>query len=150
MSSNTNQARNWFEQGGRAYARFRPAYPLQLAAFLASVAPDKRLAVDVGCGNGQLTQLFAPYFSAVVGLDPSTDQIANTIPSKPITFQCAPAEQLPLADASASLITAAQAAHRSEERRVGKECVSACRSRWSPYHLKKKIKKNTNKREKNK
>src|SRR3546814_4500383 len=28
--------------------------------------------------------------------------------------------------------------HRSEERRVGKECVSTCRSRWSPYHYKKK------------
>src|SRR3546814_19682706 len=26
----------------------------------------------------------------------------------------------------------------SEERRVGKECVSTCRSRWAPYHLKKK------------
>src|SRR3546814_15108 len=25
---------------------------------------------------------------------------------------------------------------RSEERRVGKECVSTCRSRWSPYHYK--------------
>src|SRR3546814_13589945 len=24
--------------------------------------------------------------------------------------------------------------HRSEERSVGKECVSTCRSRWSPYH----------------
>src|SRR3546814_6623796 len=28
----------------------------------------------------------------------------------------------------------ADAALRSEERRVGKECVSTCRSRWSPYH----------------
>src|SRR3546814_15355623 len=28
---------------------------------------------------------------------------------------------------------------RSEERRVGKECVSTCRSRWSPYHEKKKL-----------
>src|SRR3546814_19369630 len=27
---------------------------------------------------------------------------------------------------------------RSEERRVGKECVRTCRSRWSPDHLKKK------------
>src|SRR3546814_8566319 len=26
---------------------------------------------------------------------------------------------------------------RSAERRVGKECVSTCRSRWSPYHYKK-------------
>src|SRR3546814_20051926 len=29
--------------------------------------------------------------------------------------------------------------HRSEERRVGKECVSTCRSRWSPYHYQKKM-----------
>src|SRR3546814_11502111 len=27
-----------------------------------------------------------------------------------------------------------EANERSEERRVGKECVSTCRSRWSPYH----------------
>src|SRR3546814_11957846 len=32
---------------------------------------------------------------------------------------------------------------RSEERRVGKECVSTCRSRWSPYHQNKN---NTNQR----
>src|SRR3546814_11279504 len=30
---------------------------------------------------------------------------------------------------------------RSEERRVGKECVSTCRSRWTPNHYKKKKKK---------
>src|SRR3546814_12360542 len=30
------------------------------------------------------------------------------------------------------------AALRSEDRRVGKECVSTCRSRWSPSHSKKK------------
>src|SRR3546814_15574461 len=29
---------------------------------------------------------------------------------------------------------------RSEERRVGKGCVSTCRSRWSPFHQKKKHK----------
>ena len=28
----------------------------------------------------------------------------------------------------------ASAKNRSEERRVGKECASMCRSRWSPYH----------------
>src|SRR3546814_13444081 len=33
---------------------------------------------------------------------------------------------------------------RSEERRVGKECVSTCRSRWSPYHEKKKLNIKTN------
>src|SRR3546814_3613536 len=30
--------------------------------------------------------------------------------------------------------TAPPGTGRSEERRVGKECVSTCRSRWSPYH----------------
>jgi SAM-dependent methyltransferase len=124
--ANTPPTRNWFDQGGRAYARFRPEYPPQLAAYLASVAPDKQLAVDVGCGNGQLTQLLAPYFSKIVGLDPSADQIANAVPNERIEYQCAPAEQLPLADTSASLITAAQAAHwfdlpafYREVRRVG-------------------------------
>src|SRR3546814_16602239 len=34
--------------------------------------------------------------------------------------------------------TLAMVAARSEERRVGNECVSTCRSRWSPYHYKKK------------
>src|SRR3546814_14184070 len=33
----------------------------------------------------------------------------------------------------------------SEERRVGKECVSTCRSRWSPYHSKKKTSNTTDK-----
>src|SRR3546814_6068130 len=33
------------------------------------------------------------------------------------------------------MATGARTVHiRSEERRVGKECVSPCRSRWSPYH----------------
>src|SRR3546814_19737405 len=32
---------------------------------------------------------------------------------------------------------------RSEERRVGNECVSTCRSRWSPYHSKKKTQQHT-------
>src|SRR3546814_18128633 len=35
-------------------------------------------------------------------------------------------------------ITHAVNEFRSEERRVGKECVSTCRSRWSQYHKKKK------------
>src|SRR3546814_15547810 len=30
----------------------------------------------------------------------------------------------------------AEVKERSEERRVGKECVSTCRSRWAPYHKK--------------
>src|SRR3546814_9177504 len=40
---------------------------------------------------------------------------------------------------------AAAAVRRSEERRVGKECASTCRSRWSQYHEKKtRIRKDVN------
>src|SRR3546814_3914352 len=35
---------------------------------------------------------------------------------------------------AAAKLCAGEAIVRSEERRVGKECVSTCRSRWSPYH----------------
>src|SRR3546814_13403943 len=35
---------------------------------------------------------------------------------------------------SAASIYSLLGSARSEERRVGKECVSTCRSRWSPYH----------------
>src|SRR3546814_4665160 len=43
------------------------------------------------------------------------------------------AHQVP-ARAHAGDVAADQDRERSEERRVGKECVSKCRSRWSPYH----------------
>ena len=36
--------------------------------------------------------------------------------------------------AALQLLAVVQRQDRSEERRVGKECVSLCRSRWSPYH----------------
>src|SRR3546814_12127420 len=42
------------------------------------------------------------------------------------------AELLAIKEKAAQLITSLDS--RSEERRVGKECVSTCRSRWSPYH----------------
>src|SRR3546814_6048815 len=44
------------------------------------------------------------------------------------------AEYHALLPASADVVGSAKVISRSEERRVGKECVSTCRSRWSPYH----------------
>src|SRR3546814_20737808 len=47
--------------------------------------------------------------------------------------------RLGLDDAATAVSIAVAVNHdRSEERRVGKECVSTCRSRWSPYHKKQK------------
>src|SRR3546814_7532716 len=45
-----------------------------------------------------------------------------------------PADQRPTARQHDTLIDDIRRQFRSEERRVGKECVSTCRSRWSPYH----------------
>src|SRR3546814_1211707 len=43
-----------------------------------------------------------------------------------------PRDDLGGVDVARKLVILAR--ERSEERRVGKECVSTCRSRWSPYH----------------
>src|SRR3546814_20798075 len=53
-------------------------------------------------------------------------------------------DDIEVAEPAVLALGARRHAVRSEERRVGKECVSTCRSRWSPYHKKKKTKtKNT-------
>ncbi|WP_234703308.1 class I SAM-dependent methyltransferase [Pseudomonas flexibilis] len=111
MKEHPDVSRNWFIQGGQAYARFRPEYPPELAAFLASISPNTHLAIDVGCGNGQLTHQLAEHFTSVTGIDPSAEQIAHALPRENLTYRCAPAEAMPLSDRCASLVTAAQAAH---------------------------------------
>lgn len=111
MHSTVAETKNWFDQGGSAYARYRPEYPPAVAAFLASIAPDTVQALDVGCGSGQFTVQLAEHFRRVSGIDPSEDQINHATPKKNVTYHCAPAEDLPLPNHSASLVTAAQAAH---------------------------------------
>src|SRR3546814_14965791 len=54
------------------------------------------------------------------------------LPARP-QAEGAPARPVGLDDARAPLDQDAAGRDRSEERRVGKECVSTCRSRWSPY-----------------
>src|SRR3546814_3227582 len=52
-------------------------------------------------------------------------------------IECAQAHEvggLPTASPSVRANVDLPVPDRSEERRVGKECVSTCRSRWSPYH----------------
>lgn len=111
MPRQTQAERNWFDAGGEAYARFRPEYPSRLARWLAESSPSRELAVDVGCGNGQLATALADAFDRVIGCDPSADQIANARARSGVRYVCAPAEAIPLPDGSTSLVAAAQAAH---------------------------------------
>ena len=111
MPHDAPRRQNWFARGGRSYALYRPDYPPELPAFLACTSPGRGVAVDVGCGNGQLTVQLAEHFSKVIGTDPSADQIAHPTSHDRVEYFRAPAERQPVPDQTADLITAAQAAH---------------------------------------
>jgi SAM-dependent methyltransferase len=93
------------------YRQARPTYPPQLFAWLAQQAPDRELAWDCGCGNGQATVALAAHLTHVTGTDPSANQIAGAQAAANVDYRVEPAEQCSLADASASLVTVAQALH---------------------------------------
>ncbi len=102
---------NPFLAGGDRYSKSRPSYPAGLAASLAALAPGKGLAVDVGCGNGQLAVLLAPHFDQVIGIDPSQSQLDHAVMADNLSYLARQAEDTGLPDDSADLITVAQAAH---------------------------------------
>lgn len=93
------------------YAAARPSYPPALAALLARHAGGRDLALDCGCGSGQLSVLLADHFGRVVATDASAEQIAHAIPTPRVTYVAAPAEHSGLPDHTADLVVAAQAAH---------------------------------------
>src|SRR3546814_16176376 len=75
--------------------------------------------------------------------DPLLNAVAPGVPMRPLSAdagQMLDARVVQLEERLNRITVEAQAASgnaRSEERRVGKECVSTCRSRCSPYHKKK-------------
>jgi SAM-dependent methyltransferase len=105
------QFKDHFSQRSADYAANRPSYPPELAAFLAENSPNRRMALDCGCGTGQLSILLADHFDAVIATDASAQQIAAATPHPGISYRVAPAEASGLDPASADLIVAAQAAH---------------------------------------
>src|SRR3546814_16853677 len=54
-------------------------------------------------------------------------------PDKLARARASPAQHAPQGSSDAVVLDLAAVA-RPAERRVGQECVSTCRSRWSPYH----------------
>lgn len=105
------RADSHFREGGADYAKYRPTYPPELAAALAELAPRRDVAVDVGCGTGQLSLLLSEHFAQVEALDVSADQIANAEPRPNVRYAVAGADVLGLTEGAADLITVAQAAH---------------------------------------
>ena len=93
------------------YATARPTYPERVIAELASLAPGRAQALDVGTGNGQSALLLARNFDRVHATDASAAQIAEAFPHERVRYAVEPAEQSGLPDGSCDLILAAQAAH---------------------------------------
>lgn len=100
-----------FSGNARGYHDARPSYPDELFDWLAQVVPGCALAWDSGCGNGQASVALAARFARVIATDPSANQIANADARANIDFRIEPCEHSSLADASADLVTVAQALH---------------------------------------
>ncbi len=116
-----------FSARADAYAKHRPTYPKALVDALADRAPGTRLALDAGCGSGQLSVLLADRFDRVVATDASASQVKHATPHPRVEYRVAKAEASGLENATADLIVAAQAAHwfdldafYAEVRRVAK------------------------------
>ncbi|NIX76211.1 class I SAM-dependent methyltransferase [Microvirga terricola] len=116
-----------FSTSSAGYAIYRPTYPRELVDYLADLCTATDVALDVGCGTGQLSVLLADRFKRVIATDASAQQIEKAGPHERVEYRVAPAESSGLADHSVDLITAAQAAHwfdlpafYAEARRVGK------------------------------
>jgi len=100
-----------FSSRSADYARYRPVYPLALVDHLASLVARQDLALDCGCGTGQLSTRLAARFRRVVATDASARQIENAEPHDAVEYRRAPADRSGVSEGSADLVTAAQAAH---------------------------------------
>lgn len=107
----TEPFKDHFSGHADVYARYRPGYPAALFEYLASIAPGHDLAWDCATGNGQAALGMAAHFRLVVATDASREQLDRATPHPRIRYRVAPAEQAPLEDASADLVTVAQALH---------------------------------------
>lgn len=100
-----------FSTVAREYANFRPGYPPEIFAWLATQVSRRNFVWDCGCGSGQASVALAAHFDSVIATDASEQQIAAATPHPRVSYRVAPAEASGLDPASVDLITVAQALH---------------------------------------
>ncbi len=100
-----------FTDVAQQYAQSRPTYPPELFTWLAQTCAGHGLAWDVGAGNGQASVAIAAHFAKVLATDLSQAQVAQAVPHERIQYRVAPADRSGLPDASADVVTVAQALH---------------------------------------
>jgi SAM-dependent methyltransferase len=111
-----------FSSQSAAYSRYRPEYPPALIRYIASLATDRRLAIDCATGNGQAAVALAEYFEGVLAVDGSLSQLVHAQPAARVHYAVSLAEQLPLRERCVGLVAAAQAAHWFDLPRFHAEC----------------------------
>ncbi|MEQ8663726.1 MAG: class I SAM-dependent methyltransferase [Gammaproteobacteria bacterium] len=102
---------DYFAAAADAYARARPRYPAALYAAIDAELSGHALAWDCASGSGQAVAPLAARFACVVATDASAAQLARLRPAHNVRRVLARAEQAPLADGCADLVTVAQALH---------------------------------------
>ena len=101
------------------YDAFRPSPPAALADVLTLLAGCERprLVVDIGCGTGLSTRLWAERAESVAGIEPNADMRRQAIAAthaENITYQEGLSTRTSLPDASADIVTVSQALHWME------------------------------------
>ena len=102
---------NFFAPIAGAYARYRPTYPDALFAYLAQLAPSRRLAWDCATGSGQAAASLAAHMEAVVATDSSAEMLAQAPAHARISYRQADALASGLEPGSVQLVTVANAMH---------------------------------------
>ncbi|HEX2617951.1 MAG TPA: class I SAM-dependent methyltransferase, partial [Flavobacteriales bacterium] len=102
---------NFFSPIAANYARFRPSYPPELFAYLASIAPGRSLAWDCATGSGQAAVDLATHFDHVEATDISAELLAQAPRNARITYRQADALDSGITTHSVDLVTVANAMH---------------------------------------
>ena len=138
----TSTFKDHFSGCATNYAAHRPTYPMPLVEELAKISPRRVLALDCGCGTGQLSVLLADHFDEVVATDASHSQIEKAQPHERVRYRTSLAEESGLPDSSVDLVTVAQAAHwldlpkfYSEVRRVARPNAVICLITYGVLHV---------------
>lgn len=100
-----------FSTRSASYSAHRPGYPADLFAWLATLPKQKKLAWDVGTGNGQAAVELAKHFDHVIATDASAEQLKQAEPHARVEYRVAAAEESPCAAGSVDLVCVAQALH---------------------------------------
>ena len=110
-----------FSRDSGAYAKFRPGYPPELFAWLATLPARRSVAWDCGTGTGQAAALLTPHFDLVLASDPSRGQLAAADRTSGALYVAASSEQSGLAAHRVDLVTVAQALHWFDRDRFYRE-----------------------------